>query len=88
MIELSTLIEILIGVFVIGGGVVGFFTMQKGQNMKIAQLEEKVKELQRKQSLSTGNQIQTEKEIIAINGKLDHILVVLEELKAKDNNHG
>lgn len=82
MIELSTLIEILIGVFILGGGIVGFFTMQKGQNMRIAQLETEVSELKHKQALSEGNQVKTEKDIIAIHVKLDHILEAIEELKS------
>lgn len=110
MIELSTLIEIIVGIFVVGGSIVGFFVMQKGQNMKIAQLEKDMEvmkelhekelknlketyekelgEVKRKQSVSTSNQIQTEKEIVGINVKLAHILELLEKLEKSDKeNH-
>ena len=98
MIDLITLIEILAGVFFIGGGIVGFFVMQKGQNMKIAQLEKDMKqmkkdhekellEVKRKQSLSTGNQIRTEKDLVAINIKLDHIIEAIDEIKNERSNH-
>lgn len=109
MIQLDTLIQILVGVFVIGGGIVGFFTMQKGQNMRIAQLEKDMQEMKsayekelemikatnekaltevrRKQSISTTNQIKTEKDLVAINAKLDHILEAIGEIKNERSNH-
>ena len=78
-------IKILIGAVSIIGGIVTFFTMQTRQNMKIEQLQKEVDDLKRKQSISTSNQIKTEKDLIAINGKLDHILEAIEDLK--NNNH-
>lgn len=81
MIEMGTLIEILVGVIVIGGAIVGFFTMQTRQNMRIKQLETEVAELKRKQSVSTTNQIKTEKAIIEINATLKHIAASIDELK-------
>ena len=84
VVELNTMIEIIMGIIIIGGAVISFFVMQKGQNMKIEQLKVEVEELKRKQSLSTTNQIRTEKDLVAINVKLDHILEAIEDLK---NNH-
>jgi hypothetical protein len=81
MVDLSTVIEIIIGIFVIGGGVIGFFVMQKGQNMKIEQLQKEVDDLKRKQSLSTSHQIETEKFIAEINIKLEHIMKAIDEIK-------
>ncbi len=81
MIDVNTVIEIAIGIFVIGGGVIGFFVMQKGQNMKIEQLQKEVDDLKRKQSLSTEHQIETEKVIVEINTKLQHIMLAIDDLK-------
>ncbi len=81
MIEIKILIGIIGGVIALGGGIVGFFTMQTRQNMKIEQLQKEVDDLKRKQSLSTTNQIKTEKDLIAINVKLDHIIEAIDDLK-------
>ena len=81
MVDVSTVVEIVIGIFVIGGGVIGFFVMQKGQNMKIEQLQKEVDDLKRKQSLSTTHQIETEKFIAEINIKLEHIAQAIDDLK-------
>lgn len=86
MVQLNTIIGILIGAGILIGWIVTFFVMQKGQNMNIAQLQEEIKELKRKQSLSTSNQIKTEKDLVAINIKLDHILEAIEELKHNGNH--
>lgn len=96
MIQLNTLVEILVGVFVVSGGIVGFFVMQKGQNMKIEQLQKdaernkielqrEIDDLKHKQSVATSNQIKTEKDLVAIQTKLDHILEAVEDLKT--NGH-
>lgn len=85
VIDLKILIGIILGSFAIGSSIVTFFTMQTRQNMKIKALEDKVVELERKQSLSTGHQIETEKAIVEINTKLDHIVKAIDEWKA--NNH-
>ncbi len=92
VVNVDTVIQIVIGIFVIGGAIVGFFVMQKGQNMKIEQLQKDldktkddlqtaIDDVRRKQSLNTAKQIQSEKDIVAINVKLDHILALLEEIK-------
>ena len=92
MIELKLLIGIVSGLIVISGGIVTFFTMQTRQNMRIEQLQKDldktkedlqtaIDELRRKQSLNTNNQIKTEKELIKIDAKLDHILEAIEDLK-------
>ena len=81
MIELSMLIEILIGFFVIGGGIVSFFVMQKGQNMKIEQLQKELDELKHKQELAEKDQHKTDKAIIEINATLKHIAEAIDDLK-------
>ena len=67
MVQIDIVVQIVVGIVFIGGGIVGFFVMQKGQNMKIEQLQKEVDELKRKQSLSTSYQIETEKFIAEIN---------------------
>lgn len=81
MIEIKDLIYIVIGLVTIGSGIVGFFVMQTRQNMRIDQLEKDLNNLGEKQSKSEGHQIDTEKAIISINEKLDHLLKDMEELK-------
>lgn len=81
MIKLELLIQIVVGIIVIGGGIVSFFVMQKGQNMKIEQLEKDITDLTRKLSDYTGRQIQTEKAIVEINATLKHIAEAIDELK-------
>lgn len=96
MVDVSTVIEIVIGIFVIGGGVIGFFVMQKGQNMRLDQIEKdatatkeelqkEIDELKRKQSKSTEHQIETEKVIVEINTKLEHIMLAIDDLKKNGN---
>ena len=96
MINIKLLIGIITGLIGISGGIVTFFTMQTRQNMKIEQLQKDIKynkdevheaisELRRKQSINTSNQIKTEKELIKIDAKLDHILEAIEDLKS--NGH-
>ena len=74
MIELKLVIYIAAGILTIGGAIITFFQMQTRQNMKIDQLEKEIEELKRKQSLSTNHQIDTEKAIVEINTKLNHIV--------------
>ncbi len=81
MIDLSTVIEIIAGIIIIGGGIVGFFVMQKGQNMKISQLRTEVNELKDKQTKSEEHQNETEKFIAEINVKLEHIAKSIDEIK-------
>lgn len=81
MVEIKTFIYIILAILAVGGSVVGFFTMQTRQNMRIKQLETEVEELKRKQSLNTSHQIDTEKSIEVINTKLDHLIQVIDELK-------
>ena len=85
MIGIDTLIQILVGVFFIGGGIISFFVMQKGQNMKIEQLQKEVDELKRKQSKSTEHQIETEGLVREINVKLEHIMLAIDDLKKNGN---
>lgn len=81
MIELDTLIQIFVGIFVIGGGIISFFVMQKGQNMKIKQLQIDITKLEKKQSKSTEHQIETEGLVREINVKLEHIMSAIDDLK-------
>lgn len=81
MIQIELVVQIVVGIFLVGGGIVGFFVMQKGQNMKIEQLQKEVDILKQKQSDFSHYQIITEKDLIAINVKLDHILEAIGELK-------
>lgn len=81
MVQIDLVIQIIVGIFLVGGGIISFFVMQKGQNMKIEQLQKEVDELKRKQSLSTTHQIETEKFIAEINIKLEHIVKAIDELK-------
>ena len=81
MVQIDIVVQIIVGIVFIGGGVISFFVMQKGQNMKIEQLQKEVDELKRKQSLSTSYQIETEKFIAEINIKLEHIVKAIDDLK-------
>jgi len=83
MINIKDVVYIILAIITIGGGIVGFFVMQTRQNMKIEQLEKDLKDVQEKQSKGTGHQIETEKAIVSINEKLDHLLKDMGELKAK-----
>ena len=96
MVELDTLIQILVGIFFIGGGIISFFVMQKGQNMKIDQLkidadklkedlEKEIESLKKKQSKSTEHQIETEGLVREINVKLEHIMLAIDDLKKNGN---
>lgn len=81
MIDIKFLIYIVAGIISIGGAIIAFFQMQTRQNMKLKELQKDMEELKKKQSLSTGHQIETEKAIVEINTKLDHIVKSIDELK-------
>ena len=81
MVAVDTVVQIAIGIFVILGAVISFFVMQKGQNMKIEQLQKDFDELKRKQSESTRHQIETEGLVREINVKLEHIMIAIDDLK-------
>ena len=91
MINLTAVLSIAVGLLAVGGAVVGFFVMQNTQNMRITAVEkevcrikdEDIAELKHKMSEQSRYQIATEKAIIEINGKLDHILEAIAELKKK-----
>ena len=82
MVDIKTFIYVISGGVVLVGWIVSFFVMQKGQNMNISQLQTEITDLKRKQSDASHYQIETEKTIVEINTKLDHIVKTLEELKA------
>ena len=81
MVAVDTVVQIAVGIFVILGAVISFFVMQKGQNMKIEQLQKDFDELKRKQSESTRHQIETEGLVREINVKLEHIMIAIDDLK-------
>ena len=81
MIDIGNLIYILVGIVTIGGAIIAFFTMQTRQNMKIADLEKRLDKAEERLSQQSHYQIQTEKDIIRINEKLDTILEAITELK-------
>ena len=81
MIDMKTVVYIIIGIVTIGGAVVTFFTMQTRQNMKIDQLEKDILDIKGRQTRATTYQIETEKNIVEINTKLDNIIQTLDELK-------
>ena len=82
LIDIKTLVGIVVGMAGIMGGIIAFFVMQNTQNMKIKGLEDRMDSAERKQTTQTGYQIETEKNVLAINGKLDHILEAIAEIKA------
>lgn len=88
MINLSVLIPVIVGTIVIGGSIIGFFQMQTRQNMEIESMKCQIKEIKDKQSKQSEYQIATEKNIIEINGKLDHILEAIAELKKMRGSKG
>ena len=81
MIDIKTVVYLIVGIITIGGAVIAFFTMQTRQNMKIGQLEKDIASVKDKQTKATTYQIQTEKNIVEINTKLDNIIQSIEELK-------
>ena len=81
MVQIDIVVQIVVGIFIVGGGIIGFFVMQKGQNMKIAQLRTEVNELKDKQTKSEEHQNETEKFIAEINVKLEHIAKSIDEIK-------
>ena len=92
MIDIKLVIYIGMAIFTIVGAIVSFFVMQKGQNMKIDQLQKDldknkndlqaaIDELRKKQSQSTAHQIETEGLVREINVKLEHISQAIDDLK-------
>ncbi len=81
MIDIKFAIYVVVGIISIGGAIIAFFQMQTRQNMKIEELQKHMEELKKKQSISIGHQIETEKAIVEINTKLDHIVKSIDELK-------
>lgn len=80
MVQIEIVVQILVGIVVLGGGVITFFVMQKEQNMKIKALETALNKLEKKLSKSTEHQIETEKFIAEINVKLEHITKAIDKL--------
>lgn len=81
MIDIKFVIYIAAGIITIGGAVVAFFQMQTRQNMKIEELQKEVVKLEKKISDQSHYQIETEKAVVEINTKLDHIVKAIDELK-------
>ena len=85
MIDIKLVIYIGMAIITLGGSVITFFVMQKEQNMRIKALEKALSKLEEKQSKSTAHQIETEKDLVAINVKLEQILEAINDLKS--NGH-
>lgn len=73
MIDLKYVLYVMISFITIGGAIVKFFQMQTKQNMRLEQMEKDQHEVQRKASKQTEFQIDTEKNIIKLDGKIDHL---------------
>ena len=84
MIDIKTVVYLIVGIITIGGAVIAFFTMQTRQNMKIEQAAKDISDMKDKQSKAAHYQIETEKNIVEINTKLDNIIVSLDDLKNRD----
>ena len=90
MIDLKYVIYVLLSFLTIGAAIVKFFQMQTKQNMEIITMEKGLEEQKAKMSEQSKYQIQTEKNIIEINGnltnlddKMDMVLDIMKELKAQ-----
>jgi len=90
MIDLKYVIYVLLSLLTIGAAIVKFFQMQTKQNMEIITMEKGLEEQKAKMSEQSKYQIQTEKNIIEINGnltnlddKMDMVIDMMKELKAQ-----
>lgn len=83
MVSVTTLIEI-VGILVILGGAIGaFYSMQTRQNMKIKELEGKVSQLTDELSVEREKRIKTGEAIVQIFEQLKHISEAIDELKSR-----
>ena len=73
MIDLKYVLYVMLSFITIGGAIVKFFQMQTKQNMRLEQMEKDQQETHRKPSKQTEFQIKTEKDIVELSGKIDHI---------------
>lgn len=90
MIDLKYVLYVMASFLTIGAAIVKFFQMQTKQNMEIKQMQEQQNEQKRKMSEQSKYQIQTEKNIVEINGsinglseKMNMVIVMMTELKDK-----
>ena len=88
MIDMKYVLYVLVSFITVGAAIVKFFQMQTKQNMEIDQMKREQEDQKRKMSEQSKYQIQTEKNIIAINGnltnlddKMNIVLVMMKELK-------
>jgi len=92
-VNLSVWIPTVIGVLTIGGMIVRFFQLITKLEMKLKEVESRhekdmcdtkgdIDALGKKVSEQAHYQIQTEKDIVEINGRLKNIEGLLEEIKA------
>lgn len=88
MIDYKTLVYIVLGTISLIGGIVTFFVMQNTQNMRLKAMEKSQETSEHKISEQSKYQIQTEKNIIEINGnltnlddKMDMVLAMMQDLK-------
>lgn len=73
MIDLKYVLYVMLSFITIGGAIVKFFQMQTKQNMRLEQMEKDQQETHRKASKQTEFQIQTEKDIITLDSKIDKV---------------
>ena len=83
MVSVTTLIEIVGILLILGGAVGAFYTLQTRQNMKIKTLEDKVFDLQGELSEEREKRIQLSEVIAEIKTDLKHILSAINELKQR-----
>jgi uncharacterized protein HemX len=73
MVDLKYVLYVMLSFFTIGAAIVKFFQMQTKQNMEIQQMKEQQDEQKHKMSEQSKYQIQTEKNIIEINGNIKNL---------------
>ena len=83
IVSVTTLIEIVGILLILGGAVGAFYTLQTRQNMKIKTLEDKVFDLQGELSEEREKRIQLSEVIAEIKTDLKHILSAINELKQR-----
>lgn len=81
MIAISTLIEIVLGLIIIGGAIGAFYSLQTRQNMKISEIEEKVRDLRLELHEEKTRRTELTEAIVEMKADLKHILKSIDELK-------
>lgn len=81
MVSVTTLIEVVGLLIVLGGAVGAFYSMQTRQNMKINELNEKVRDLRTDLIDEKEKRIELSEAVIEIKKDLEHILSAVQEIK-------